>query len=286
MDSEAIKTLIAAARQGAHEIVSVPGGAPVLLTREDARVLDLTPYMDLPRRTAQVVTLLSPEDFAAYVLRFKGENSVVFADETAGVFVGVIDYHKPATAEARGAEWLSHKALYAAPFSPEWLTWTNADKQPMDQESFARFIEDNYTNITQPSHGEMIEVSRRLEVSKGVNFKSSKRLADGQVEFQYVESVDASAGSVKVPDEFILALPVFRSGVTYEVRARLRYRLAGSQLTMWFELIRPDRVRDHAMTEVTKVVRGLLDEVPLYLGGLEHEQPKRERDNEPRLLRR
>jgi len=272
MDKPTIEALIQAARQGGHVVIEREGFAPVVLAAQGMNLMSLTGYRDQPARVKQEVSLQSPEDFAAYVLRFAEMNSIVLADEQKGQYVAILDYHLPPPflEKGTGARWGEHVAAYTCPFSPEWTTWTAASGKPMNQEAFALFMEDNFLNITRPDHSTMIEVSRRLEVTKGCAFKSSKRLSDGQVQFQYTENQEAAAGEFQVPEEFVLALPVFRGGQAYEVKARLRYRLQGSQLSMWYELIRPDRIRDHAVAEITTKVRGLLtDKVPLYLGETE-----------------
>ena len=103
----------------------------------------------------------------------------------------------------------------------------------------------------------MLEVSRTLEAKKKVNFASGIRLANGEVQFTYEEQIQGTAakGQIKVPETFVLGIPVFHGGPRYHVEARLRYRIAdGGAMTMWYDLLRPHKIIEHAALEVWKEI--------------------------------
>jgi len=265
MDAEAIAKLLEAARTGTPTIIKQEGLEPLVILPREFQVSSLAGLMTSPARVVAVLDAQNVESFMDYVRRFKNEHTVITADEVEGVFTAVVDYHEAAGTAHHG----SHKAVFRCPFTPEWLAWKGADGQAMNQEAFATFIEDHYTDIIEPDHATMIEVSRGLQVSRSVQFGQATRLSDGQVQFNYTENLEGSvgrSGSMKVPEEFKLGLAIIRGGDKFEIRARLRYRLNGPSLSMWYQLWRADRVRDAAVADITAKVRTGLEGVPVYVG--------------------
>ena len=211
-------------------------------------VEDLDGYLEKPRRAEADVTAKSAETFSAYVLRFKTAAAAIFADQQAFKIIGIIDYHTP---EAPGFR--RHRVSYAAPRSLEWTTWRTSSGKKMSQADFAQFIEDNVVDIRSPAGADVLEVARGLQAKKSVSFASAIRLSDGSQEFTYNETVQGTAkGKLKVPEEFVLGIPVFFGGELYEVTARLRYRINEGQLALWYEMYRPEHIEKDAFEAVCK----------------------------------
>lgn len=210
-------------------------------------VESLEAYLDKPIRAKAEVTAKSAETFSAYVVRFKTDATAIFADQQNFKVVGIIDYHAPEAPAFR-----EHRVSYAAPRSLEWTTWRTSSGKKMSQADFAQFIEDNVVDIRAPAGADVLEVSRNLQAKKKVEFGSAIRLADGAQQFSYSETVDGSTakGSIKVPEEFVLGIPVFFGGELYEVRARLRYRITEGQLALWYDLYRPEHIEKDAFEAV------------------------------------
>jgi uncharacterized protein YfdQ (DUF2303 family) len=62
-----------------------------------------------------------------------------------------------------------------------------------------------------------------------------------------------------VPETFALGIAVFEGGDRYHVEARLRYRIAdGGKMTMWFDLLRPHKVLEDALSFVWKAIEAEL----------------------------
>lgn len=239
---------------------------PVAAIPAGYTVESMEKYLQEPLRVKQKVVLLTPADFCAYFERFKDESSVVFADERNATYLAIIDYHEADNTPA----WNGHTAKYECPKSPEWSIWTGCSGKKMTQADFAQFIEDNYIDITDPAHADMIEISHTLEARKDVAFGSSTRLADGQVQFKYTENIQGSAGAagtMKIPDAFHLAIPVYLGGPLSGVKARLRYRIDNQgKLAMWYDLHRPEKVVESATRDITATIREKLAGGPLFLG--------------------
>ena len=231
---------------------TIPDGlAPFVVVPENCKVEHLEVLLPAPVRARAGVTAKSVETFCEYFNRFQEERSVIFADPTASVIVGIIDYHAVGV-----AGWCYHRVAYHAPRSMEWQTWTGKNKSPMIQADFAQFIEDNLVDIRQPAGADMLEISRSLQAKKSVDFASSIRLSDGQQEFTYNETIAGatSKGKLKVPEEFTLGIPVLLGGPAYEVRARLRYRISDGKLSLWYDLYRPEHIEKDAFDAVCAAI--------------------------------
>lgn len=227
---------------------TAPGGAiPYALVPEGAAVQDLERLLAAPVRARAAVTAKSAETLSAYIVQFKTDATAIFADQERFSIVGIIDYHAPSQPAFR-----EHRVSYAAPRSLEWATWRTCSGKKMSQAEFAQFIEDNVVDIRTPAGADVLEVSRSLQAKKKVEFGSAIRLADGAQQFTYSETVDGSTakGTIKVPEEFTLGIPVFFGGALYEVTARLRYRISEGVLVLWYELYRPEHIEKDAFEAV------------------------------------
>lgn len=265
MDSEVIHAVVKAVQRPPERLI-VAGASPLAVVPEGYSIVSLKPHLLEPETLDAKVTVLTGEAFLAYWKRFVLPESVVFADERSATYIAIFDYHE---ADGTGAR-CSHRATYAAPKAPEWTTWMGQNGKRMPQQEFAEFIEENYLDVHEPSHAEMIQVSMNLQVKKGISFKQSTRLSDGQVQLTYNEevvgSVETAAGSINVPDSFTLHLPVFLGGPKFAVKALLRYRIEGGRMVIGFDLHRPHKVVESATTEITKAITAGLAGVPVFLG--------------------
>lgn len=215
---------------------------------EGSTIEDLERFLDVPIRARGSVTAKTEETFSAYVNRYKSlQKTVVFADQEKFALVGVVDYH---AADEPGHR--EHRVTYTAPRSLEWTTWRGQNGKKMGQGEFAQFIEDNMVDIRDPAGAEVLEVSRGLQAKSKVEFASAIRLADGSQQFTYNEEIAGTTakGTMKVPEEFTLGIPVFFGGSLYEVRARLRYRIDQGKLALWYELYRPEYIERDAFEAI------------------------------------
>jgi uncharacterized protein YfdQ (DUF2303 family) len=218
------------------------------------------------------------QSFIAYVNRHKTGATSVYTDKNACKFSAVFNDHEPVPAAVASGEvvaslagWGDFTASYSCPKSDEWKRWHGnsqhgENKKSMNQTAFAQFIEDNLLDIIKPASADMLLVSRTLEAKKDVKFASSIRLNDGANQFTYEEDVQGTAnkGQMAVPELFTICIPVFEGGQKYEIDARLRYRIDGGRLAMWYELVRPHKTLEHAFNTTLEEIKTGLEAVPLY----------------------
>lgn len=238
-------------------------GTPVLLAPEGFTALEMAHLLPAPTRKRGTVVLNDAESFIAVVNDQKDKSTRMFSTINPPTFTAVFNHI------ANRAGWGDHIAKYNAPLSPEWKTWDGADGKSMSQVEVAQFLESNLVDVLHvpedapekgllksPDGSTLLEVCRTLEATKKVDFKSSVRLGDGSTQFTYNEDVQGSAkaGTLSVPEHFTIAIPVFENGDKWPLLVRFRYRIDGGALRIWFELVRPHKVIEHAVKELREKI--------------------------------
>ncbi len=223
---------------GEIPFVVVPDGYHV----ENMEKLIWNEHNHRPQALKQTVNALDAPSFIEYYKLFADNHSRVFADETKSWVGAILDYHD---ADGTGnPRWGRHRLNLTLRKSREWLIWTgrNGQSKKFEQAEFAEFVEDNGPDFVEPSCATMIELARTLEAKKNVDFQSSLRLSNGQVQFTYQENVNGTfgAGKLEIPEQFVVAIPVYVGMPRERVTARLRWRLNGKQLAIWYDLLRAD----------------------------------------------
>lgn len=237
---------------------------------ESYRLKDLERFKEVPDRTRGQARINRLQSLIDYILGFKDNGSVVYADQDEDNIVAVLDH--PTVDQPR---WGDHKAAYTCPRSKEWNIWTLRDGQTAGQEDTARFLEDHGEDIYVPesdpgaySAADMLEVATTLNAQRDVSFNSSTRLSDGSGQLAYTETVNDTAGkngSMIIPEHFYIAIPVFEGGDKYVLKVKLRYRVRDGGLKLWFDLHRPQDAHDQAFREMVEKVQSET-ECPMYWG--------------------
>ncbi|MDH5857771.1 DUF2303 family protein [Lampropedia aestuarii] len=257
------KDVLAACNQETHYIDNVP----FVVLPEGFKANSLEGMLCRPARKRGTTVLNDAASFISMVLRQKNEATLLFSTISPPSFTAV--FNSDCAEEDRYsipiAGWGDHRATYNAPLSPEWGEWTKADKKQMNQVEMAQFLEANMVDVAyipadlesrepgSPDGATLLEICRTLEAKKKVNFKSSVRLPDGSTQFTYDEDVAGSAvnGTMEIPAQFSIGVPVFENGENYRQDVHFRYRIQdGGKLVMWIELIRPHKVIEDAVKQL------------------------------------
>ena len=62
-------------------------------------------------------------------------------------------------------------------------------------------------------------------------------------------------GTMSIPEQFTIGVPVFENGDKWQVDVRFRYRIEeGGRLTMWLELVRPHKTIETAVKELRQQI--------------------------------
>lgn len=278
--SDAAATISAIERLSQIEVLPAANGRDplVIVAPLGKRIYSAKPFLDevrtVPERRKGTVTLLDLPSFIGYVSRWsEPSRSVIFAvrDERSPRLISVIDYHS--AGHDSDAAWCQHRAVYPFPVSEEWTRWKGKSGQGMTQQEFAQFIETGILEVLSPeSAGEgardfamrcgvefaspqrLVELSRSLSVRVKDSVHQAVKLSSGETQLNYTSTHEDGAGApIKVPGAFLLGLPVFRAGETFQVCARLRYRVKEGAVTWWFDLHRADRAFEVAVEDAAAV---------------------------------
>lgn len=270
---------------GFRPIVLVPDG----YTTEALEFAQPEPLKDFIDQTVELKTL---ESFAAYVKRYQSSTTVVFADvtDTGAKFTAIFDYHaaakdgdevaKPGNNTATGINALAstsqprrtaHRAIYGCPHSYEWRQWSEKNGKAQGQEDFARFIDSNSVDVVNPDSASLLELALNFQMKSNVDFSSDIVRQSGARALKYTETISATGGqtpgSISVPEEITLKLPVFHGGKLVELKAKLFYRAPGGKLSISYEVRRPHEAVQAAITDVVADITAQIGIAP-FVGGI------------------
>lgn len=223
-------------------------------------------YLTAPERRKGEAKVNDIESFIAHVNRFKDKDSALFAnnDPARPSITAVLDYHKQTAAGA--PRFGEHRTIYNFPVSKEWQLWTAKDSEQFGQGDFASFIEDNILDCLQPTEGgaddnkqlkalrellggsfasptKLVELSRGLAVNEASRVKGKTNLSTGETTIVYeTEHNDETGKPIKVPNMFLIAIPVFEGAERYRIAVRLRYRVRSGAVSWHYELYQSENV--------------------------------------------
>lgn len=206
---------------------------------------------NIPNRKKGTVLLSDITSFNQYAID-QGSNDIgyIYADPETRTLTGIFNDSKNAITPG----WRDHRAVFNAELSRECNNWIKNNKQPKEQEDFAIFLEDNIADIAEPSGDVLLAIALTLQAKTEVNFSSTRRLDNGQVQLVYTENIDAraAAGQIEIPKEFAIGVRLFKNGDAYKIKARLKYRLGAGKIKFWYELDRIENAIEDAFKDYVK----------------------------------
>ncbi|KKW93887.1 DUF2303 family protein [Sphingobium chungbukense] len=279
------------------QTITEPGtsiAAPFAMTPGGALVIPACSFDDYraqPVRRTGTAELTSLDSLIAHALRFKDEDSAIFAsdDRKAPALTVVLDYHRiGAESDPRFGK---HKAHFAFPLSDEWKAWTEQNGEALKMVEFAEFLEDRIIDVLYiiPEEDELsddlqkfinagggeatiatpqrlVELARGLQVHESSAVREVRNLSTGEAQISFTsEHTDANGEPLRIPGLFLIGIPVFRNGPIYRIAARLRYRKTPTGVVFWYDLWRTDRVFDHAFKEACQRAE-IETDLPLFFG--------------------
>lgn len=170
--------------------------------------------------------------------------------------------------DAQPNDWGDVHADLKLQTSPEAQRWVGNSGKYLTQQDFAEFCELNLESFSSPAAATILEIAQTFQAKTTVDFGSAVRLSNGAIKLKREEKVEATAGEradITIPEELRLALPLFKYDKTYEVRARLRYRVRDSAVHLSVLLVDPEMAFEHAFREVVNQVSTQLD-MPVFWG--------------------
>ncbi len=224
-----------------------PDGKHFVVVPEGWVAEDL-PVQGAPARPSGTVKLRDAASFIRFFNDHKAERSRVYASLEPAQFLAVFDEFDTCSAAeevSSQGDWRSFRALFAVPASREWTLWNQANRKHMSQLAFAEFLQDNLPDVAEPDGATLLEMALNFEAAQNGSFVAAQRLQDGSHNLQWKAENNAS-GSVRLPEQIRLFIPVFENEAPSDVHARLRYRVKEGALHIWYELVRPHKVLEAA----------------------------------------
>lgn len=288
---------VGAGTAAAGELIALPAGRSVVDLKPylDAR-------RDRPERRKGTARMTTLNSFVDHVLRFADPDSAIFAidDQRTPKLVAVFDYHEEHARPGDSEEEVTtevetegrprfgeHRCVYEFPLSDEWKAWRDACAHEMKQGDLAAFLEDRIVDVVDPDAGEgkarqtaaaigmlaLAVPSALLALARGLSIRVDRKVAnainlssgEAQVAFEETHQAGDGSGPVKVPQGFVIGIPVFKNGEPYSIVVRLRYRVREGAILWRIALHRADAVFAHAFDEACSVAEGGTA-LPLFRG--------------------
>lgn len=269
-EADAIAALARAGAKDAH-IVKSQDGREYLITPDGFDHEDITPPNKIehhtPNHIRQHVALQTVDSLVEYIERFKGDETMLFANIDKDSIAAQMDYHLRDS--DFGANYIAHCATLTLKRSIEWNEWTKISDTLMEQLPFARFIEENAADIAAPAGAELLECIRDLQAHRKVNFTKAVRTSSDNENFEYSDQTEARTknGGIEIPTKFKLMIPVYFGEPDTELFAFLRWRLDEGSLKLGIKLHRAEHVRQAVFKQIVTAVAERT-QVPAVFGSI------------------
>lgn len=224
---ETLETVLAAARIANPMIIGADGKQHVFVP-EKFKLAQLPNAGELPPWTKQRVTVDDRASLVNYANRHSDPRSIILADYDALTISARLDWHpnNSIVEEHSSAAPDEHSVTLKLRPSEEFLRWDKMEGELHDQEVFARFLEENSTDVGFPEAATMIEISRDFEATVGQSYKSAVRLDNGDRALRF-ESETKALNDVIVPQKFTLDIPIYNGEAPDTLTAMFRWRASG-----------------------------------------------------------
>lgn len=233
----------------------ITDGIPLVVLRDAdgrERIEYIREHFDAPRRKKGTVKLHDAESLFNYWTIHATDASSIYGNIEPAKFTAIFDDHKKSAPDYR-----QHRAEFALNHSREFQIWSGKNRKEFESnDSFALWLEDQLPDIVNPTGAEMLEIALNFRVNTNAQYAKATRLQDGHVELLYNNNVEGSssvnAQKVRIPEQFEISIPIYAgiNAKAYNLSARLRYKLSGSKLSLWYELIRPHKVVEQAFADL------------------------------------
>ena len=202
------------------------GGPAVVALPDDHTVHDLEHLQPRPNRARASVHVTDSRSLSAYLKRFAGPETVIFADYDARRAVAKIDYHGERGTSGVPPSHRQHSATFTARFALAYDQWREAAGKSMTQTAFAEFLEDRMDDIRAPDAATVMEAVMAFSMARKVTFSQSIKLASGMRQLTYREEDEQTKGALQVPERIDLFVPVLSETEPQSLRVDVRYRIS------------------------------------------------------------
>jgi hypothetical protein len=205
------------------------------------------------------------ESWAEYVNRYANPAVKPLVTWNAHGLRAVLDYHAYEGTGNR-LQWTA-----SCPFlrSAEWRAWLGlADGHAKGQRQAIEALEDRGAEIIEPPPGELMNLLRTLRTTVNKSAQTELR-ADGTTSVSYTDDkgIAARGGTIDLPSEFTIAIPVLKGHVDadgkpvlYSLKVRLRASVDDqARLALRFTIPTAERALEEVFADRVQLAERLLD---------------------------
>lgn len=219
-------------------------GRQHVLTPDGYSLSTLKDESILPSHASARIIVDDRASFSAIVARFRQPETILIGDIDKGVITALIDWHAPPLVQ--GEACLSgarrHQIELHLRESEEFKRWDAIEGELCSQADFARFLEENGADVLEPDGADLLELARDMEAASGAKFAGKVNLQNGDRTFKF-ESTTQTPETIRIPQKFVLSIPIYVGEEPLRLTALFRYRVAGGGLAFGFQWHRVDHQR-------------------------------------------
>lgn len=215
-------------------------------------------------RPARIKSNYIFKDVASFDVYYGEHNNagtrVFYKDDEHGLAVkAVFDHHfssKQRTTDepivTQTPSWNSHTATLKLSYHEEYKRLLDGNGYGFSQLQFAEFVEDNLPLFNTPTGADMLEIAQELKGARKADFRAGKRLADGRVNFEYVEELSAKTvrGDINIPEDILFFSPIYEGEAPVLLPAKFRWRLDDSGKVSFLYKLMTDRIERQAREQL------------------------------------
>lgn len=213
------------------------------------------------------VTVDDRNSLSSYANRFSDDRSIIIADYDALTISARLDWHRNNQDPDEGRTGPdAHSVTLKLRPSEEFTRWSAFVKAGfVDQETFARFLEENSADVLHPDPATLIEISRDFEATVGQTYKTSTRLDNGDRRIVFQSESNATS-DVVVPKKITLRIPFYNGEMPSDIDAHFRWRGASGGSVLF--ALEWHRVEYHRRAHFNAIAFNAAEEtrLPVFLG--------------------
>jgi uncharacterized protein YfdQ (DUF2303 family) len=222
--------------------------------------------LERPTRKRGSRTFTAVESFNSYVSKHKDFNeTIIIADEERGQIKAILNDHAD-----KKAGYGDHTAFLNLGFSKQYDTWFRNQKgnrnDHFDQEDLAMFLEENRSDfmcgkiegddnkeIENISAQELARMILDLKVTAQEKLSSKFDPQSGRQILHY-ENEEVGQKNFSPPPQFVLAIPIYKSGDLFQVTIKLFHRTQGGTARFWYLIDQIEKLKERAFEKICKRV--------------------------------
>ncbi len=253
---------------------------PFVIVPQSLKLLDMEASMPFPRMIRKAVKFIDTASFLDYFNLFRAayKPRLFTAKDSSGMSIlCVFDYDGPGIAIGTATEtgpsvsmpqpmWGAHRATLSLSYDPDFKSLKDNENRWFDQEEFALFVEENTHLFVNPTGADMLELAQELKGVRNANWQAGKRLANGQVGLQYIETVEAKSvrGEIEVPEYLEISTPIYNGYEAQTIRAAFRWKMDKNDGSIQFSFRLLTKVAERQAEESVKASVVQETVLPLY----------------------